>query len=190
MHQNDYERFLAVMGATAEMLNQPKLTPLGLRTMFAVLQRYPIEAVEAAIQKHMEESPYMPKPCDIIRNIEGTAEERALIAWGYVLMAIARYGHYQSVKFDDPAIHYAIDNMGGWHLICQALNEELPFMKKDFVKHYIRGERVASWDNVTEHFVGEYELHNARGGHNDAIPELVFIQTRGSQKALDSGTKK
>ncbi len=189
MHQNDYERFLAVMGATAEMLNQPKLTPLGLRTMFAVLQRYPLEAVEAAIQKHMEESPYMPKPCDIIRNIEGTAEERALIAWGYVLMAIAKYGRYQNIKFDDPAIHYAITCMGGWHILCQALTDELPFMKKDFTKHYIRGERVANWSNVPEYFVGEHEIRNTRGDHSEAAPEFVLVQTRGSQKALDSWTK-
>ena len=177
------------MGATAEMLNQPKLTPLGLRTMFAVLQRYPIEAVEAAIQKHMEESPYMPKPCDIIKNIEGTAEERALMAWRHVLRAITKYGRYQSIKFDDPVIHYAIDYMGGWHRICQIFEEELPFREKDFVKHYIHGERIANWSNVPEYFVGEHEIRNTRSDHSEAAPKFVLVQTKATPKALDSGTK-
>ena len=190
MKADDFTAFVSMMTIVSDTYGQPRMSEAAAKLYFSVLSDYSLEDVSKAIAEHLKQSPYMPKPCDIIKNIKGTAEERALIAWGYVLMAIAKYGRYQNIKFDDPAIHYAITCMGGWHILCQALTDELPFMKKDFVKHYIRGERVANWGNVPEYFVGEHEIRNTRSDHSEAAPKFVLVQTKATQKALDSGTKK
>jgi hypothetical protein len=189
MRPNEFREFVAVMGAAAETLNQPKLTPLGLRTAFAILQGYPLESVKAAVQQHLRESPFMPKPADIVKYIEGTVEDRANIMWGHVVKAIRKYGHYESIRFDDPAIHYAIDRMGGWQKLCGILEEELPFREKDFIAHYRRGMK-ATWEDVPKRFIGEIELRNLQGSWDKMIPETVEIKTRHDQKFLiDKGDK-
>jgi hypothetical protein len=53
----------------------------------------------------------MPKPADIVRNLQGTASDRSLIAWGKLLEAMRRVGAYRSVAFDDGAIHAAVEDM-------------------------------------------------------------------------------
>lgn len=186
MRPNEFQEFVAVMGAAAEVLNQPKLSPLGLRTAFSILKDYPLEAVKAAIQQHLRESPFMPKPADVVKYLEGTAEDRGSLAWWHVVRAIRQHGHYESVRFDDPVIHYAIDRMGGWQNVCNILEEELPFRERDFVKLYARGEKAADWDNVAKRFIGAIEANNVRQGW--AAPETVYIQTKKeSQAKLKSG---
>lgn len=186
MRPNEFQEFVAVMGAAAEVLNQPKLSPLGLKTAFIVLQAHSIEDVKRAIHATLRESPYMPKPYDIIKYLEGTAEDRGALAWWHVLRAIRKYGHYESVTFDDPAIHYAIDRMGGWQKVCNILEEELPFREKDFIKLYARGERSADWDSVPKRFPGFHEINNSQRGWE--VPETMYIQTKkGPQAKLKSG---
>lgn len=188
MRPSDYQAFIAVMGAAAEVLNQPKLSPLGLRTAFSILKDYPLEAVKAAIQQHLRESPFMPKPADVVKYLEGTTEDRAAIAWGHVVRAIRQYGHYQSVRFDDPAIHYAIDRMGGWQKVCGTLEGELHFREKDFIAHYKRGTK-ANWEDVPTRFIGKHELHNSQSGWDEMIPETVEIRTKQGEPLLIGGGK-
>ena len=185
----DFTAFVSMMTIVSDTYGQPRMSEAAAKLYFGVLSDYSLDDVSKAIAEHLKQSPYMPKPCDIIKNIKGTAEERALMAWRHVLRAITKYGRYQSIKFDDPVIHYAIDYMGGWHRICQIFEEELPFREKDFVKHYIHGERIANWSNVPEYFVGEHEIRNTRSDHSEAAPKFVLVQTKATQKALDSGTK-
>lgn len=186
--KNDYAEFVAIMGAAAEMLNQPKLTPLGLEMAFVVLQDHSIEDVKRAIYATLRESPCIPTPSDIIRHLEGTAEDRGSLAWWHVVRAIRKYGHYESVAFDDPAIHYAIDRMGGWQKVCNILEEELPFREREFIKLYARGERCADWDSVPKRFLGFHEINNIQGGWE--VPETAYIQTKKeSQAKLKSGEK-
>lgn len=186
MRPSDYPEFVAIMGASAEVLNQPKLTPLGLKTAFVVLQDHSIEDVKKAIHATLRESPFMPKPSDIIRYLEGTAEDRGSLSWWHVVRAIRKHGHYTSVAFDDPVIHYAIDRMGGWQKVCSVLEEELPFREKDFIKLYARGERNADWDSVPKRFPGAHEIDNIQRGWE--VPETVFIQTKKeTQTKLKSG---
>lgn len=189
MRPNEFQEFVAVIGAAAEVLNQPKLSPLGLRTAFSILQVYPLEAIKSAIQQHLRESPFMPKPYDIIKYLEGTAEDRGSLAWWHVVKAIRQHGHYESVRFDDPVIHYAIDRMGGWQKVCNILEEELPFRERDFIKLYARGEKVADWNNVPKRFVGKHELQNLQSGWDKMIPETVEIQTKQGEPRMIGGGK-
>ncbi len=186
MRPDEFKEFCAVMAAAAETLNQPKLTMLGHRTAFAVLQEYPLEAVKAAIHRHLRESPFMPKPADVVRYVEGTADDRGAMAWGHVVRAIRQHGHYESVRFDDPAIHYAIDRMGGWRKLCGMLEDELPFREKDFREHYRRGEQ-ATWRDVPSRFVGEIELHNTQQGWDGLFPATVEIATKQDKLMLVKG---
>jgi len=190
MQNKDFKKFMALLALVADTYSQPRLSEDAVKLYFKVLSDYSLDEVSQAIMEHIKQSPYMPKPADIIRIIEGTAEDRASEAWYHVLKAIQQYGHYESVQFDNPAIHYAIERMGGWQKLCQLTEEELPFRERDFIKHYIRGERMASWDKVPLRFMGKHEQDNVFNGWDDMIPDTVFIKTNDNvKKMLDSSNK-
>ena len=190
MQNKDFKKFMALLALVADTYSQPRLSEDAVKLYFKVLSDYSLDEVSQAIMEHIKQSPYMPKPADIIRIIEGTAEDRASEAWYYVLKAIQQYGYYESVQFDNPAIHYAIERMGGWQKLCQLTEEELPFRERDFIKHYVRGERMASWDKVPLRFMGKHEQDNVFNGWDDMIPDTVFIKTNDNvKKMLDSSNK-
>lgn len=190
MQNKDFKKFMALLALVADTYSQPRLSEDAVKLYFKVLSDYSLDEVSQAIMEHIKQSPYMPKPADIIRIIEGTAEDRASEAWYHVLKAMQQYGHYESVQFDNPAIHYAIERMGGWQKLCQLTEEELPFRERDFIKHYIRGERMASWDKVPLRFMGKHEQDNVFNGWDDMIPDTVFIKTNDNvKKMLDSSNK-
>jgi hypothetical protein len=45
-------------------------------------------------------------------------------------------GAYQSVAFDDPAIHLTVEDIGGWPSLCRTLIDDLPFVQKRFTEAY------------------------------------------------------
>ena len=129
----------------------------------------------AALSRHIahpDRGRFAPQPADIVFFLEGGTEDRALFAWSRVESAIRHVGPYQTVVFDDPAIHAAIDGMGGWMLLCNMSDDELPFRRNEFVKRY----RALAERGVFEYprrLVGIAEHHNSADGHE--LPEPVLI---------------
>lgn len=190
MQNKDFKKFMALLALVADTYSQPRLSEDAVKLYFKVLSDYSLDEVSQAIMEHIKQSPYMPKPADVIRILDGTVEDRAIEAWYHVLKAIQQYGYYESVQFDNPAIHYAIERMGGWQKLCQLTEEELPFRERDFIKHYVRGERMATWDKVPLRFMGKHEQDNVFNGWDDMIPDTVFIKTNDNvKKMLDSSNK-
>ena len=118
--------------------------------------------IKRALEEHMGHSPYMPKPSDIREILEGSEDDRAALAWAEVLRAMGRWGYYDSVKFPDPAIHFAISQMGGWMHLCATLKDEtIPFRGKDFAQYYAMGKRLGPQARPVAYLVGKHEA-NAR----------------------------
>jgi len=174
MRQEDYGAFVAVMSAVAETLGYPKLAENGMKLFFDLLKPYTFEQVARALHVHLLESPYMPKPVDIISRIEGSVEDRAIKAWHRVLEAARQHGAYESVKFDDPVIHFCIERMGGWQKVCMMTEDELPFRERDFRELYKLGRNVG-WKDVPKYFPGHHEINNRMSGYLEFIPALVEI---------------
>lgn len=93
------------------------------------------EQVLRALNAHAmdaERGVFAPKVADIVRTLEGTATDRAALAWGKVLGAMSSVGAYQDVVFDDPAIHAAIADCGGWMKVCRGELAELSYLQHRF----------------------------------------------------------
>jgi hypothetical protein len=98
-------------------------------------QRWTIEQVTTAIDRltvDPEAGRFPPKIADIVRVLEGTATDRAALAWGKVLEAMSAVGAYRDVVFDDPAIHAAVQDLGGWPKLCRTEQRELGFVQHRF----------------------------------------------------------
>ena len=184
MTKNQYAEFFAIMKRAATLTYQQKnkdFEELAV-VMFEELGAYELEDVRSAVANHVRYEKFFPMLADIIKRIEGTAEERAALAWQTVLKAIRMIGSGNSIRFPSPAYHYAIEQMGGWMKLCSTLTvEEEKWRGKDFVRFFEIGERVASWEHepgnvhVPPYLMGWHEINNRRG--RDALPDIVDAET-------------
>ena len=182
MNDKQWKPFCALIQLADEVTAGKPRSETALGFMFKILERYDFGAVERAVEDHLRSQKFTVTPSDIIKRIEGTAEERAMLAWNCVVHAIQRFGRCASVRFPSPAYHYAIRQMGGWQGLCANLrNDELAFRGKDFERFFEIGERVASWEHETgkvcvqPYLMGWNEANNRRGGY--ALPDVVDTTT-------------
>ena len=138
-------------------------------------ETFDVQQVSKALSAHLmdpERGQFMPKPADIVRQLQGTNTDRSLIAWGKVLDAMQRVGAYSSVCFDDGVIHASITDMGGWMQLCRSKTDDLPFLQKRFCDGY---KAYATRGDVAYPAVllGEHEISNGAKGYRSAPPVLI-----------------
>jgi hypothetical protein len=100
---------------------------------------FELEQVRKAMQRHAtdpEHGQFAPKVADLVRILQGTTTDRASLAWGKVLEAMSSVGAYTDVVFDEPAIHAAADDMGGWPKMCRTELKELGLLQHRFMQSY------------------------------------------------------
>lgn len=103
------------------------------------MQSFDLQQVGKALQKHAtdpERGQFAPKVADIVKALQGTHGDRAAIAWGKAFDAMSSVGAYRDVVFDDPAIHAAIQDIGGWAKVCRTETEELSYLQHRFTQSY------------------------------------------------------
>lgn len=102
-------------------------------------QRWNYEQVEKAVDRltnDAEAGKFPPKIADLVRVLEGTHTDRALLAWGKALEAMSTVGAYQDVVFDDPAVHAAIEDLGGWPKVCRTDLKDLGYLQHRFCESH------------------------------------------------------
>jgi hypothetical protein len=110
----DRKRFSECFLAIAEIYGRAISQPL-VQIFWNALLRFDIEAVESAFQRHIcdpDRGQYSPKPADIIRLLEGSADDVAMAAWTKLNHAM-RNKYTGFIAFDDPLIHIVTYDMGG-----------------------------------------------------------------------------
>lgn len=188
MTTEDFKTFQGIMHQAADLTVMPngKDIERTIIALFEGLKQYGLGDVSRAVSEHCRSERFFPMLADIVRRIEGSAEDRAASAWALVLKAIERFGHSDSVRFPLPAIHYAVQQMGGWRHLCRTLtNDDLPFRAKDFERYYLIGENIASWTDaegktrVPSYLQGEHERNNISAGYD--VPRRVWSVADGRQ---------
>jgi hypothetical protein len=174
MQATDRTKFLEVLAGVHDFYGK-EMSAFAGQVWMQAAHGFELEQVTKALSAHLmdpERGQFMPKPADIVRQLQGTATDRSLIAWGKVLDAISRVGAYQSVVFDDGAIHAAIADVGGWASICRTTNDELPFLQKRFTDLHKAYTNRGKFDYPSR-LMGEHELTNRLNGRPVAQPYLI-----------------
>jgi hypothetical protein len=177
--ESDWAEFCSILGVTAELCGVQKPTKDATDFYFLMLRGLcSIEDFKKAVTWHLQRSPFFPKPADIIKQIHGTVEIRALEAWMLVMTAVKRYGHSSSIKFSNPAIHWVIERMGGWEYFSPRLTEENQgFIERDFCRLYEKAEKVATWENSPFYLMGRSERENRQGGFTEFLPDVIDVES-------------
>lgn len=173
---NPATRFAKALSALAEYYGR-ELSEGVIALYWQGLQQYPIDEIEAAIGRHLQNpdsGQWMPKIADIVRAIDGTTQSAAALAWAKVMRTVGAVGQFQSVGFDDAVIHLTIDDLGGWPKLCQTSEAELPFLQKRFeVAYRAYRSRGADLPPHPRYLPGVSEMQNAAQGFPSDPPVLV-----------------
>jgi hypothetical protein len=140
------------------------------------MKPYDYRAVADALNRHCvnpDSGQFAPKPADVVKMLQGSTQDSALVAWAKVDRAVRSCGTYNSVVFDDPIIHRVIMDMGGWVQVGGKDEKEWPFVAKEFETRY-RGYKMR---NETPEYqrvlTGIAESQNNRVGHKSNPPVLI-----------------
>lgn len=110
---SDWNQFLTGMKVLCETF-QREPSELLVLAYWKALDHLSIEEFERAVIKAVGSLRFFPKPVELRELVRGDAGAEAALAWDRVERAMSSFGTYRSVQFDDPAIHLAIESMGGW----------------------------------------------------------------------------
>lgn len=139
---------------------------------------FDLEQVRKALTAHAldaDRGQFAPKPADLVRQLQGTHTDRALLAWGRVFDAMSSIGAYASPDLGDPIAHAVIVDMGGWPAICRSDLSALPFTQKRFCDTYRTYRARGDVQTMPQRLIGESEAENAALGYatGRAAPRLA-----------------
>ena len=175
MTPSDYPAFIEVWSQVAEVYGKSP-SDGAIKLIFNALLRYDLESIKKALTAHVNDTKhgdFVPKPADIVRQIDGDGDTRALTAWAKVEDAIRRVGPYETVVFDDHRTMAAIQEMGGWIRLCDVTERDLPFKGNEFKKRY-EGYITRPPEQFPAKLVGMSEATNS-GEHGEFVPEPRLI---------------
>lgn len=189
MNERDLNAFTDLLMSVGELYNR-KLSPSLVSIYWEALKHLDFNAVADALNRHAmnpDTGQFMPKPADVIRMMQGTTVDSAMQAWSKVDKAVRQVGPYQTVVFDDPAIHRVIDDMGGWVQLGAKTDDEWPFVQREFEVRYkgyaIRGGGFEFPRSLT----GIADTYNLPRGYAAQEP-LLIGQPERAQQVLLKGT--
>ncbi|MBX9267227.1 DUF6475 domain-containing protein [Chromobacterium violaceum] len=175
MQQNDYGSFVDMLQAVAELYGKPLTIP-AIAIYWNALKHLDLAVFREAMNRHVtspDNGQFMPKPADLIRMTAGSSQDKALQAWHKVDKALRHVGTYRSVVFDDPLIHRALAEMGGWIALGTKTEDEWPFVARDFESRY---RAFAGRQEVPEYppvMIGQFEADNRKAGLRCEPPMLL-----------------
>ena len=175
MQQDDVRAFQEVMQGVHDFYGKD-CSPFALDVWWQALRSYDLEAIRDALGRHCvnpDNGQWMPKPADVVRLIEGSTVDSAMVAWTKVDRAMQSVGSYCTVVFDDPLIHAVIADMGGWPALGNKRIEEWPFVAKEFQTRY-RGLKAArATPAYPPKLVGIADGNNVQRGFPEMNPVLI-----------------
>lgn len=138
MQPSDRENFVNLLSDAMAFYGQ-EVSAFAGGVWWQACQGFSFEQVAKAFTRHAtdpERGQFPPKPADVVRQLSGTATDKAMIAWGKVFDAAGRVGAYTDVVFDDPVIHATIEDLGGWPKFCRTETAELSYLQHRFSESY------------------------------------------------------
>ena len=123
---------------------------------------------QAAVYSLIAESKFFPAISEIRRRVVGDrlALQPAEEAWADVLAAIGSCGIYRTPQFEHHLTSYALASIG-WQNLCNSGQDQLPFLRSQFMKAYKAGEERMIQSGSTKPLLEHHEHRRLRGLHDE-----------------------
>lgn len=165
-------------------------SPAILSIWWGGLQQFDLPAIQDALGRHAanpDTGQFLPKIADVVRMIEGSTLDAAMVAWSRVDEAFRRVGVYQSVTFDDPITMRVLHDMGGWAKHERTTEDEWVFVGKEFQKRYAAFRARSERPDCPTYLPGLTAAQNAPHGFRLPTPVLIGNQARAAAIANGAG---
>lgn len=137
--------------ALGETFNEP-VSEVRAEAYIDALSDLPTDALITACKRAIRESKFFPRPAELRELVEGSAVDRAEIAWNAMRRMVRQIGYYATPADadwpDDATRRAALELYGGWAALCSRLPAEGPEMlgaaklfKANYLA-YVNRERV------------------------------------------------
>ena len=191
MTEKDFEKFRDGLAGVYGFYDK-EINEFSLDVWWNALKQFDLNAIVEAFNRHVintESGKWLPKPADIIRMLQGSTQDAALVAWAKVDSAVRHKGTYVDVVFEDPLIHRVLHDMGGWISLGQKNEDEWPFVAREFENRY-RGFRERS--EIPEYpavLTGIANAHNRSQGLK-LQPFVMIGNEAACERVMNGGTDK
>lgn len=184
----DETKFIETMTALCEIYNK-KSSELVFGMYYEIFKPYTHEQFTSAALRCIRERKYsdLPKPSEILEYLEGSAQDKSLVAWLQVKEAIKKGGWIASVQFEDATIAPCINELGGWMWLCSQEIQQLPFIEKRFRETYQLFKKRSLADDA--HIVGFVEQANREKGIEEKN-KILYIGKQKQVERIDGGKEK
>lgn len=172
---NDFNKFQSLMTNVFAFYKQ-EISEFAMDVWWESMKIYDFDSVKSALNRHCvnpDNGQYLPKPADVVKLLQGTSSDTAIVAWTKVEKAISRVGAYASVVFDDAIIQKVISDMGSWSGLCHKNVDEMPFVAKEFQQRYRHYKTTGKVTNHPKVLIGLAEAANQLQGFKSEPPVLV-----------------
>lgn len=130
MNGKDRAAFAEMWAAVGEFYDVA-LTDARLEMFFTAMADLELAEIRAALNAHMRNSEFFPKPAEIRRALVGTPEDAAALAWVGLLAMVRRCGWAWNSAIqgplpwpDEATKRAALELYGGWAALCERLPSE------------------------------------------------------------------
>lgn len=120
-----------------------------------------------------------PVPADWLAACGVSDSDLAQTAISAVKWAISRHGAYDSVAFNDPALHSTIRRFGGWTAVCEWTETDWGMKTKQFVECYLSAKRGG--DTAPRVLLGIHDQNNLMAGYHKFVKTANLIRIEGGQ---------
>lgn len=176
MDVEDFEGFREGVSGIYSFYDK-EINEFALNMWWDVLKKYDLDAVTDAFKRHVinpDSGKWLPKPSDIIRMLQGSSLDAAMVAWSRVDRALRQKGTYVDVVFvGDPLIHRVLHDMGGWIGLGMKKEDEWPFVAREFENRYRAFRERSETPSCPEVLTGIANAHNASHGLPLQPPVLI-----------------
>lgn len=123
-----------------------------------------------------------PLIADFLAACGATGKARGQNALAALKDAMAKYGMYRSVDFNDPALHQTISRFGGWAKLCSWTQKDWNINEGRFLAAYEAALQFPG--SGPQYLPGIAESQNQLNGHKYEKPIQLQIEGSGELKEL------
>ena len=131
MTDTDAADFATLMLGLGETYGEP-VSDARIEIYFAALSDMTLPEIRAAATAHVRGCKFFPRPAELREGLDGSAEDRAELAWLSVMRIVRAFGFYNEPPLDawmdEATRRAALDLYGGWRGLCSRLPAEGPEM--------------------------------------------------------------
>lgn len=139
--ERDYDAFELALKTTAAAFGV-EMSPARVTAYLEALAGYDVAAIQEACKAAVRSSEFFPTVAALVKLIEGSADDRAALAWTRVYRAALKgLGTYRPLDFQDPILHATVTAMGGWRQLLwigdlDTENVDVVTTRKQFMQLY------------------------------------------------------